>query len=97
MEVGDEVLVKIPPKQSNLKLEWEGPYRIMSKVSSVHYAVETPGRKKEKKVYHVNLLKKWNTDTHRSCAYSDTSSGKNQQKNDSSLSTLGQAQKSTDF
>ena len=64
LEVRDDVLVKIPSKQRKLKLEWEGPYRITRKVSSVDYEVETPGKRKE--VYHVNLLKKWNTDTHRS-------------------------------
>ena len=46
LEVGNEVLVKIPSKQSKLK-EWEGPYRIMSKVSSNDYEVETPSKRKE--------------------------------------------------
>ena len=59
LEVGDEVLVLIPSKRSKLKLEWEGPYKITNKITSVDYEIETPGRKKEKKVYHVNLLKKW--------------------------------------
>ena len=44
VEVGDEVLIKIPIEQSKLKLEWEGSYRITNKVSSV----ETPGKKKAK-------------------------------------------------
>lgn len=31
----------------------------MRRVSEVDYEVQTPGRRREKKVYHVNLLKKW--------------------------------------
>ena len=31
------------------------------KVTKVDYEVETPGRRREKKVYHINLLKKWNS------------------------------------
>ena len=58
LEVGDQVLVLIPAKRSKLKLEREGPYKITNKVSLVDYEVETPDKKKEKKVYHVNLLKK---------------------------------------
>ena len=29
------------------------------RVSEVDYEVQTPGRRREKKVYHVNLLMKW--------------------------------------
>ena len=31
----------------------------MRRVPEVDYEVQTPGRRREKKVYHVNLLKKW--------------------------------------
>ena len=31
----------------------------MRRVSEVDYEVQTPGRRREKKVYHVNSLKKW--------------------------------------
>ena len=47
-------------------------------------------RVRGKRCINISLQKKWNTDTHRSCAYSDTSSGTNQQKNASSLSMLGE-------
>ena len=56
---GEQVLVLLPKKENRLKLEWTGPYRISKVVTDVDYEVETPGRRKEKKVYHVNLLKKW--------------------------------------
>jgi len=57
---GDEVLMLLPEARNKLKLEWVGPYRVCCKVTPVDYEVETPGRRKEKKVYHVNLLKRWN-------------------------------------
>ena len=46
LDVGD-VLVLIPSKRSKLKLEWEGPYKITNKITSVDYEIETPGRKKK--------------------------------------------------
>ena len=49
LEVVDEMLVLIPSKRSKLKLEWEGPYKITNKITSVDYEIETPGRKKEKR------------------------------------------------
>ena len=48
-----------PARRSKLQLEWNGPYKVMRRVSEVDYEVQTPGRRREKKVYHVNLLKKW--------------------------------------
>ena len=56
---GDKVLVLVPARCSKLQLEWAGPYKITRQVTPVDYEVETPGRRKEKKIYHVNLLKKW--------------------------------------
>lgn len=62
LEIGDKVLVLIPSRKSKLKLERMGPYVVTKKVSPVDYEVEMPGRRKEKRVYHINLLKKWNDD-----------------------------------
>ena len=39
--------------------KWQGPYRILKRIGRVNYLVEMPDRRKKKKVYHVNLLKKW--------------------------------------
>ena len=35
------------------------PYKVARRVSEVDYEVQTPGTCREKKVYHVKLLKKW--------------------------------------
>ena len=58
-EVGDQVLVLLPSGTNKLKLQWTGPYKIIRKVGTVNYEIETPGRRQEKKIYHVNLPKKW--------------------------------------
>ncbi len=57
LEAGDEVLVLLPMQRNRLKLEWVGPYTVTRKVTLVDYEVKMPGRRRGKKVYHVNLLK----------------------------------------
>ena len=59
LKVGDEELILEPARRSKLQLERNGPYKVMRRVSEVDYEVQTPGRRREKKVYHFNLLKKW--------------------------------------
>ena len=59
LSVGDEVLVLLPNKHNSLKLEWMGPYKVKRQVGEVDYEIEMAGRKKDTRVYHVNLLKKW--------------------------------------
>jgi hypothetical protein len=63
---GNKVLVLIPARRSKLQLEWAGPYKVTRQVTPVDYEVETPGRRKEKKIYHINLLKKWHFPPNRS-------------------------------
>ena len=55
------MLVLVPAKQSKLQLEWAGPFSITKQVTPVDYEVEMPGRRKTRRIYHVNLLKKWHT------------------------------------
>ena len=62
LEVGDKVLVLVPSRQNKLQLQWEGPYQVTRRVTSVDYEVEKPGRRQERKTYHINLLKKWHSD-----------------------------------
>lgn len=59
LKAGNEVLVFETAIRNKLQLEWNGPFQVRKQVSEVDYEVETPGRRKEKKVYHVNLLRKW--------------------------------------
>ena len=62
-DVGEEVLVRRPGLQRKLGDSWDGPYKILEKISPLNYKVETPGRKS--KVLHVNLLKKWSVSSAR--------------------------------
>ena len=59
LKVGDEMRILEPARRSKLPLEWNGLHTVMRRASEVDYKVQTPGRRREKKVYHVNLLKKW--------------------------------------
>ena len=52
-EVGDQVLVLLPAVANRLKLRWTGPYKVTRKVGTVDYEIEMPGRKREKRIYHV--------------------------------------------
>ena len=53
------MLVLLPTTANRLKLHWTGPFKVTRKLGTVDYEVETPGRRQERKVYHVNLMKKW--------------------------------------
>ena len=57
---GDKALVLLLSSANKLKLEWAGPYQVLRQLNDVDYEVETPGRRREKKIFHINLLKKWN-------------------------------------
>ena len=59
LAVGEQALVLLPNPHNSLKLEWVGPYKVLRAVTPVDYEVEMPGRRKEKRVYHINLLKRW--------------------------------------
>ena len=56
---GDRVLalLHIPGKQ--LLARYYGPYTVDKKVSDVNYIVKTPGRRKQKQLCHVNMLKQY--------------------------------------
>ena len=53
------VQVLLPVGANRLKLQCTEPYKVSRKVGVVDYIIEIPGRRQEKKVYHVNLMKKW--------------------------------------
>ena len=54
---GDKVLVLLPVHGSPLQARYCGPYTIEEKVNSVDYVISTPGRRKAKRLCHVNMLK----------------------------------------
>ena len=49
---GDQVLVILPYRST-----FFGPYKVLEKLCSVDYRIDTPGRKKVERICHINLLK----------------------------------------
>ena len=60
--LGDKVLVLLPTPGSKLEMKWQGPF-IVSKVfeNGLNYEVDRGKGNKQKRVYHINLLKLWKT------------------------------------
>jgi hypothetical protein len=60
--VGDKVLVLLSTPGSKLEMKWQGPF-IVTKVfeNGLNYEVDRGKGDKQKRVYHINLLKLWKT------------------------------------
>ena len=56
---GDEVLVMLPLPSQPLSARFAGPYKIVEKVGEVDYVLDTPDRRKKKRLCHVNMLKQY--------------------------------------
>lgn len=52
--VGDEVMLLRPSKKNKLEVQWEGPAKVVSKLSDTNYEVKVG---KSNKVFHSNLMK----------------------------------------
>ena len=57
--VGDEVLVLVPVETSALSAKFEGPFKILKKLSECNFLISTPDKRKSRKVIHVNRMKKF--------------------------------------
>ncbi|XP_075777530.1 uncharacterized protein LOC142827202 [Pelodiscus sinensis] len=57
---GDRVLLLLPAPDSKLLAKWQGPFEVLRQVGPVNYEIKLSGKRKDKQIYHVNLLKKWN-------------------------------------
>ncbi len=58
-EPGDKVLALLPIPGRPLQARYYGPYTIDKKTSDLNYIINTPGRRKNKQMCHVNMLKKY--------------------------------------
>ena len=56
LKVDDEVLVLLPDNTNKLLTSWQGPYKVLKVMNKVDYLVDVKGKKK---LYHINLLKKY--------------------------------------
>ncbi len=53
------MLVLLPTDTKKLFARWQGPYKIVAKTGKVNYRVEMSGRRKPKRIFHVNMLRKY--------------------------------------
>eukprot|EP00731_Ephydatia_muelleri_P034653 Em0070g9a len=60
---GDQVLVLLPTVTNKLMAKWQGPYCVKAKVTPVTYEIDMSDKKKRQRIFHVNMLKGWNTPT----------------------------------
>ena len=58
-EPGDKVFALLPIPGKPLQARYYGPYIVDKKLSDVNYIVNTPGRRKQKQLCHINMLKKY--------------------------------------
>ena len=56
---GENVLVLLPTSTHKLLAKWMGPYPVLRKVGPVSYEVDMFDHAKRKRVFHVNMLRKW--------------------------------------
>ena len=57
LEIGQEVLVKIPTEPKGIHSEWKGPFTILNRPSNVTYTLDAPYRGERLKTFHRNSLK----------------------------------------
>lgn len=55
--LADQVLLLMPIVGSSFQAMFSGPYAVAEKVSDLNYLVSMPGRRKAKRLFHINLLK----------------------------------------
>ena len=58
-EVGEEVLLLFPTSNKSLEAKWQGPYRVVRKVSDLNYELDVGWTRKNFCIYHINLIKTW--------------------------------------
>ena len=56
---GDKVLALLPIPGRPLQARYFGPYTTDKKTSDLNYSINTPGRRKNKQMCHVNMLKEY--------------------------------------
>ena len=56
---GDKVLAFLPIPGRPLQARYSGPYTIDKKTSDLNYIINTPERRKNKQMCHVNMLKQY--------------------------------------
>ena len=71
LQPGDHVLVLLPTSTNKLLAEWQGPYVVTRRIGKVNYEIHMPNRRKQKQIFHVNMLREWVSPTALSCYAED--------------------------
>ena len=58
---GEHVLVLLPSSTSKLQARWQGPYPVLRRVGTVTYQIDMFDTRKRRRIFHVNMLRKWHT------------------------------------
>ena len=61
LQAGDKVLILLPVPGASLQARFTGPYSITQKLSDTDYVVDTPDRRKQSRVCHINMLKRYHS------------------------------------
>ena len=56
---GDQILVLLPTATSKLLAQWQGPYEVVKRIGKVDYVIDMHDRRKRKRIFHVNMLRKF--------------------------------------
>ena len=49
----------LPTSSNKLLAQWQGPYRVTKEISTVNYQIDMHDRRKRKRIFHINMLRKW--------------------------------------
>ena len=58
---GDQVLVLLPTSTNKLLAEWCGPYPVIRQLGPVNYEVKMTDRRKQRRIFHINMLRQWHS------------------------------------
>ena len=58
LKAGEKVLVLLPTSTSKLLAKWHGPYEVVKRMGKVTYMVDMADKRKQKRILHINLLRK---------------------------------------
>ena len=60
-------MVLLPTSTSKLLAQWQGPYPVIRRIGNANYEIDMTDRRKRKRIFHVNMLRKWHIPTVTSC------------------------------